>query len=266
MYRLGAKPPHILPKMIPRSMFGVNLRALIPEEWKRISWEFRENFGHRCQVCGGAPVDCHEDWEYIFDGSARCGEGVQRLRRLACLCKDCHALKHLGKTGLQGRTDGAMRHLAAVNSWPLQKAYEESDKAWADWELRNGFQWTIDVSFAEREYGVHIDASPERIEAIQRAADKKFARPPNEPEPASPTKVDAPVTPTIEAAQVFDAAVIPPPIHAPVQPYSTLQSAPRASWSGTGSSSSGPGCLGLLTLALFIGLGVWAIVMLSPSL
>src|ERR1022692_2614992 len=54
MYKPGVKPPHILPKMIPASMFGVNLRALIPEEWLRLSREYRANFGNRCQVRGSA--------------------------------------------------------------------------------------------------------------------------------------------------------------------------------------------------------------------
>ena len=177
MYKPGANPPHILPRMIPRSMFGVNLRALIPEAWKKISREFRGDFGNRCQVCGGAPVECHEDWDYIFDASARSDAGIQRLRRLTCLCRDCHALKHLGKTNVQGKTEAAMRHLAFVNGWRVQIAYEQANEAWADWERRNGFQWTLDVSFAEQEYGLQIDVSPGRIAVVQRAANRKFAAP-----------------------------------------------------------------------------------------
>ena len=253
IYLPQAKSPYILPKMIPRSTFGVNLRSLIPEEWGRISREFREKFGKRCQVCGGVLVECHEDWEYIFDSSAKSGDGLQRLRRLACLCRNCHAVKHLGKTGLRSKTEAAMKHLAAVNGWPVQKAYEESDKAWADWERRNNFRWTLDVSFAEQEYGLQIDVSSERIAAIQSEAGKKFVRPHEEFKPVA-SSVEL-IVPTVRRSPAIVVE------HSPLQAYPIYLS----HGTGMSSPSSGPGWLTLVIVALLGGVvGLLAFVRLSP--
>ena len=248
MYKPGVMPPHILPRMIPASMFGVNLRELIPEAWPRMSREYRANFGNRCQVCGsGAKVECHEDWEYLFDPSARSGSGVQRLRRLASFCRNCHELKHLGKTQMRGRSEAAMNHLAFVNGWTLERAYQEADNAWADWELRNRFIWKLDVSWAEREFGVTVDAGSERIRAIQNEAAKRFGRPAQVaelvPEVAALPSLSAPAPARVD------------PLPAPSYPVHQVP------WAGEGGSGDGAG--GLIVSALLgcclvgICLAVW---------
>jgi len=40
--------------------------------------------------------------------------GVQALRRLICLCSDCHLSTHRGYANVTGRADQALAHLRAV--------------------------------------------------------------------------------------------------------------------------------------------------------
>lgn len=245
MYKPGVKPPHILPRMIPTSTFGINLRSLIPEAWPKISREYRADFGNRCQVCGsGSKVECHEDWEYVFNASSRSGSGIQRLRRLAALCRNCHELKHLGKTEMSGRTEQAMRHLAFVNGWTLGEAERAARKAWADWELRNCFDWKLDVSWAEREYALSIDVGSERIGAIREEARKRFESPRGG---VMATPVSAMVTVPSNEVSIVAHEPAPAPSWVPISQWS----------GGGGGASSGSSC-GVMILAGFLGLLVAA--------
>lgn len=148
-----AQPPYLLSGMIPASIWGQNLRSLYRDRWKKLSREIREQCGHRCQICGGASMGCHEEWEYEYNASASSGYGVQRLREVVSLCEACHVVKHLGRAALQGQTKAAMRHWAFVNGWPLRKADKERDKAWLGWQHRNQFRWRLDLSWIKWHYG-----------------------------------------------------------------------------------------------------------------
>ncbi|SDC52621.1 hypothetical protein [Actinokineospora iranica] len=50
----------------------------------------------------------------------------ERLRRLICLCADCHRATHFGLAGLRGHADAALRVEAAFAVWSRRSA-----KTWA---------------------------------------------------------------------------------------------------------------------------------------
>lgn len=90
-YRNDIEPPYILPEMIPQSMWGVNLRNLLSQaEWDRIRKDCYKKARYHCRVCGakGEPPHCNEQWRFE-SGPEPSREGLQKLVRLACLCRAC---------------------------------------------------------------------------------------------------------------------------------------------------------------------------------
>lgn len=100
LYRTSAKPPHIKPLLVPSSMWGINVRSLLPrEKWKEVSDRCRGDAGWGCQVCGEnrPKPHCHEQWAYEYEPDDPQRNGTQRLVRLVSLCRLCHDIKHLGR-------------------------------------------------------------------------------------------------------------------------------------------------------------------------
>jgi len=68
MYRPEIAPPYIRPWMVPQTLWGKNLRALLPkEQWDIVRRHAYAATGNRCRVCGGRgpqwPVEADEAWE-----------------------------------------------------------------------------------------------------------------------------------------------------------------------------------------------------------
>ena len=77
------------------SNWGISLARLLPKHiWDVIRREVYQKYDYTCFACGetGVEVHCHERWHY--DHKKR----TQFLRGLICLCKDCHNIKHWGRT------------------------------------------------------------------------------------------------------------------------------------------------------------------------
>jgi len=80
---------------IPESTWGVSLANLLPRAvWDSLRREVYSSFNYTCAICGSTDktLHCHEKWSY--DDKAR----IQRLVGFQCLCEDCHAIKHWGRT------------------------------------------------------------------------------------------------------------------------------------------------------------------------
>jgi hypothetical protein len=103
--------------------------------------------GHACEICGRKEnreerrwIEVHERW--VYDNARR----VQALRRLICLCTDCHQVTHFGLANVKGLADVAFAHLRTVTGWSAQQAREHVDAAFAEWEQRSRTTWTLDIS------------------------------------------------------------------------------------------------------------------------
>lgn len=104
----------------------------------------------RCEVCGAgeererAPrprwLEVHERWAY--DDRRR----VQALRRLVCLCTDCHTSTHYGLAQLRGLEAAALSHLRAVTGMSADEARVHVASAFRLWERRSRQEWTLDLS------------------------------------------------------------------------------------------------------------------------
>lgn len=88
-------------------------------------------------------MECHEIWHY--DDDRQC----QTLTGLIALCPSCHEVKHMGFSGLRGKKDEAVAHLALVNGWSLQGAFDYVDEAFDVSRERSRHAWQLDISWLE---------------------------------------------------------------------------------------------------------------------
>ena len=153
-FRPDRKPPYLRPWMVPQSLWGRNLRALLAkEDWDHIRKDAYARSGSRCRMCGGRgpkwPVEADEGWHY--DDTTR----VQTLKGVIALCPDCHAVRHWGKTVSAGKQNEALAWMMEVNGWTHAEASRCADDAMRQWHERSGYNdWRCDISWAARQYGV----------------------------------------------------------------------------------------------------------------
>lgn len=145
--------------LIPSTSWFRNVRAGVsPRDWERIRQMVYRRAGMRCEACGAAKdkarrrwLECHERWAYRAPAGA--GSGVQSLRRLICLCSDCHACTHWGHLAVTGGPEAeqaAFGHLMSVTGMSAQQAGEHVDAAFHLWTSRSEREWTADLSLITR--------------------------------------------------------------------------------------------------------------------
>ncbi len=135
--------------LVPSSCWFTNVRSCVdPADWERLRRPVLRRTGYRCEACGrgedrrpdiGRYLDVHERWTY--DEVA----GVQTLRRLVCLCSDCHLVTHFGYATIQGRGDEALAHLLTVNAWTDEQTVAHVADAVQVWERRSTRTWELDL-------------------------------------------------------------------------------------------------------------------------
>jgi hypothetical protein len=134
--------------LVPSSCWFTNVRSsVIPKDWERLRRMITNRAGERCEACGqtadpptGTRLEAHERW--IYSGPT----GVQTLRRLICLCNQCHTVTHFGLAQIRGLADEALVHLRTVTGMTDQQARAHIDDAFAQWQARSTRTWTLDLS------------------------------------------------------------------------------------------------------------------------
>lgn len=173
IYRRDLTTPHVRPMLVPESMWGVNLRSLLSkEDWNKLRHQCYRASSHRCQVCGvrGDPPHCNEQWEFRYNPphDPEAYIGTQYLARLACLCKPCHMVKHLGFAKISNQLEKTIEHMAQINEWSPEEARYAADKAFDDWDIRNKYQWKLDLSLLEIKYQICISIPEEDLRKINK--------------------------------------------------------------------------------------------------
>lgn len=80
---------------IPENNWHLSLANLLPKPiWDTLRREVYFKAGYICEICSACDceVHCHEVWFYNDK------KGLQILSGLLCVCKDCHDIKHWGRT------------------------------------------------------------------------------------------------------------------------------------------------------------------------
>lgn len=145
-------PPtqHLRVELVPLSTWGWNLRSeLASTTWDKLRRKIYQQAGHVCEICGGKgkkhPVECHEKWEYND------ATHIQKLVGLEALCPTCHGVKHIGRTMTLGEAPmlRAVGHLAKVNGWTMEEAWEHVNKAFLQWQERSKHEWLLDLTWLQ---------------------------------------------------------------------------------------------------------------------
>ena len=165
-------PPKLEWPPIQRNAVGQNLWQVFDKEtWNHIRYNSYDRWGHRCQLCGKqfgtlwskiasekelehpGPVDCHEVWEWSrIEGT---DIGIQKLKEVMVVCKDCHATFHEGRTlklaeqkGIEQKAEKYINKLRKLtthmNDEQLQKSLNKTRENWND--LKDINKWVIDLS------------------------------------------------------------------------------------------------------------------------
>lgn len=146
--------PLLTVELVPSTCWYANVRSEVsPEQWNTIRRKAYKQAGYRCEVCGSRgtkhPVECHEVWHY--DDCKK----TQRLVRMIALCPACHEVKHIGLAQMRGNLQRALKQLAQVNAWSMEKAEKYVSTAFRLWESRSEHGWELDISALDLEGESH---------------------------------------------------------------------------------------------------------------
>ena len=151
--------------LVPSSCWFSNVRSCVDQrDWDRLRRMITSRADQRCETCGRGQdrearrwLEAHERWTY--DDS----NDVQALRRLICLCTDCHTATHFGLASISGKSAEAFKHLCAVTRLPADQVSQHIDAAFALWRRRSAIAWELDLSILVRA-GVAVTKPPSAVE------------------------------------------------------------------------------------------------------
>lgn len=131
-------------ELVPESSWHYNLRSVLKKsEWEYIKVKVKQKSGGKCSICGKETslLDAHEVWEYDEE------KGVQKLKDVIAVCKDCHSVIHIGFTSLKGNIERAENHYLKVNNCTYAEYKQDLKKAQEEHKRRNKVaEWTLDIS------------------------------------------------------------------------------------------------------------------------
>ncbi len=133
-------------ELVPETCWCSNLRTVLDKkDWDTLRKNTYKLANYRCEICGkkgtNRAIDCHEIWEYDDE------QKIQRLKGLVALCPSCHEVKHIGYANTQNRGLIAIKHLAQINQWNIEKAHEYVKQCFEIWAWRSKFDWSLDLSY-----------------------------------------------------------------------------------------------------------------------
>lgn len=154
--------------LVPSSCWFSNVRSCVDQrDWERLRRMITNRADRRCEVCrrgqdreAGRWLEAHERWAYDDSNS------VQTLRRLICLCTDCHTTTHFGFASISGKSDEAFKHLCIVTGFPADRATQHIDAAYALWKRRSAITWKLDLSILLKA-GIEVTQPPSPTERAQ---------------------------------------------------------------------------------------------------
>ncbi|HZZ50593.1 MAG TPA: DUF5710 domain-containing protein [Pseudonocardia sp.] len=162
--------------LVPASCWFTNVRTcVLDRDWERLRRMITRRAGQRCEICERTEdresrrwLEAHERWFYdATDPTAR----VQTLRRLICLCSDCHRATHFGFAEVTGHAAEAFVHLTEVTGMTDAQAHEHIEQAVDRWEERSRHTWALDLRMLT---GAGITVQPPPDASVrQRIADRE---------------------------------------------------------------------------------------------
>lgn len=134
-------PLKLTPHLIPKSLFGKSAANLLSRGlWDAIRNDVLTAAKHKCVVCEGPGIECHEVW--LYDDA----NGVATLVQFRILCGACHEVVHMGRAVARGNGRAALIHLCKVNGIGPKEGKQIYRQAMADWKERNKRSWKIGIA------------------------------------------------------------------------------------------------------------------------
>jgi len=138
-------------ELVSKHSWGKSLAQLLPKVlWDRLRRLIYRRYNWTCQICStyGVEVHCHEVWTY--DDRRK----IQILKDLACLCKECHNIKHWGRTIFlrhegkipQSYIDQLRKHFCTVNGCTEQDMIDHIVEVGDKNQMRSRYRYKIDFS------------------------------------------------------------------------------------------------------------------------
>jgi len=165
--------------LVPSSCWFTNVRSCVARaDWDRLRRMVLGRAAQRCEACDRGPnresgrwLELHERWAYSDCDPGR-GSPVQVLRRLICLCTDCHRVTHLGrviKVDGEAAAQVAFDHLRAVTGMGDDQANAHVAAAFERWQRRSRIAWTLDLRMLTAA-GISVARPPQAVARPAAAA------------------------------------------------------------------------------------------------
>jgi hypothetical protein len=123
--------------------------------------------GERCEVCRVREdrederwLEAHERWDY--DEATQ----VQTLKRIICLCTDCHRTTHYGFAMINGDEGWVFDYLMEIRKTDATAANRHIKEAFDLWEKRSEKVWSLDLSILT-DCDVEVSPPPSAAQRVE---------------------------------------------------------------------------------------------------
>lgn len=143
------QPDYILNiELIPDGCWKENLRTMFPQKvWDVIRKQAYKEADGKCMICGRKVnrLEAHERWNYDEEN------GIQILKDVIAVCKNCHECIHIQRTTLIGREKEASEWFMKVNNCSYVDYLHCVGKANEDQKRRNKVsEWKVDLRYLQK--------------------------------------------------------------------------------------------------------------------
>jgi hypothetical protein len=148
--------------LVPSSCWFTNVRSCVDQrDWERLRRMLLTRASQACEICGRGEdrevqrwLEAHERW--FYDEATT----TQVLRRLICVCTDCHRTTHFGLARIKGKEAVALQHLRVTTGMTASQADAHVRKAFSLWDQRSRRDWKLDLTMLTS-VGITLARPPE---------------------------------------------------------------------------------------------------------
>ena len=135
-------------ELVPDGCWYSNLRSILsPAQWDVVRKDAYARAEGKCMICGvkTTRLEAHERWSYDEENH------IQKLEDVVAVCRDCHAVIHIGRTQLKGDEKAASEHFMKVNGMSYAEYRKALGEVNAVHQRRNKIpEWGINLRWLER--------------------------------------------------------------------------------------------------------------------
>ena len=156
--------------LVPASCWFTNVRSCVSQaDWERLRRMIIARAGDRCEVCRVREdrdderwLEAHERWDY--DEKSQ----VQTLKRIICLCTDCHRTTHYGFAMMNGDSHWVFDFLMEITGMDATAANKHIAEAFALWEKRSEKVWELDLNILT-ECDIEVTPPPAAYQRVEES-------------------------------------------------------------------------------------------------